>query len=120
MMTSATPTSSISSHYMGAQITVGIKLKSRRVNNCEERSLAAGRRTLAEGIRADLLSWRTLRAEKVERLKKLKASLILLSAIQSRSATTVAKMAVFIKLEVPMLSFLSAFGTCQLKAALDG
>ena len=71
------------------------------MNNCEERSLAAGRRTLAEGIRADLLSWRTLRAEKVERLKKLKASLILLSAIQSRSATTVAKMAVFIKLEVP-------------------
>ena len=54
-----------------------------------------------EGIRADLLSWRTLRAEKVERLKELKASLILLSAIQSRSATTVAKMAVSIKLEVP-------------------
>jgi predicted PurR-regulated permease PerM len=55
----------------------------------------------AEGIGADLLSWRTLRAEKVERLKELKASLILLSAIQSRSATTVAKMAVSIKLEVP-------------------
>ena len=55
----------------------------------------------AEGIRADLLSWQTLRAEKVERLKELKASLILLSAIQSRSATTVAKMAVSIKLEVP-------------------
>jgi hypothetical protein len=55
----------------------------------------------AEGIRADLLSWQTLRAEKVERLKELKTLLILLSAMQPRSATTVAKMAVSIKLEVP-------------------
>jgi predicted PurR-regulated permease PerM len=55
----------------------------------------------AKGIGTDLLSWRTLRAEKVERLKELKASLILLSAIESRSAITVGKMADAIRLEVP-------------------
>ena len=55
----------------------------------------------AEGIGTDLLSWRTLRAEKVERLKELNAPWILLSAIESRSATTVGKMAHSIKLELP-------------------
>jgi predicted PurR-regulated permease PerM/methylmalonyl-CoA mutase cobalamin-binding subunit len=55
----------------------------------------------AKGIDTDLLSWRTLRAEKVQRLKELKASLILLSAIESRSAITVGKMADAIRLEVP-------------------
>jgi predicted PurR-regulated permease PerM len=55
----------------------------------------------AKGIGADLLSWRTLRAEKVERLKELKTPWILLSAIESRSVITVGRMAHSIKLEVP-------------------
>ncbi len=46
-----------------------------------------------EGIHANLLSWRTLRAEKVERLKELGAGAIVFSAIESRSAITVGKMA---------------------------
>jgi hypothetical protein len=53
-----------------------------------------------EGIGTHLLSWRTLRAEKVARLKELKSTWILLSAIESRSVT-VGKMANSIKLEVP-------------------
>jgi hypothetical protein len=48
-----------------------------------------GRLLAAEGIETALLSWRTLRAEKVERLKELKAPWILLSAMESRSVTTV-------------------------------
>jgi predicted PurR-regulated permease PerM len=54
-----------------------------------------------EGIGTNLLSWRTLRAEKVTRLKELKSTWILLSAIESRSVNTVGKMANSIKLEVP-------------------
>jgi hypothetical protein len=54
-----------------------------------------------EGIGTHLLSWRTLRAEKVTRLKELKSTWILLSAIESRSVNTVGKMATSIKLEVP-------------------
>jgi hypothetical protein len=54
-----------------------------------------------EGIGTHLISWRTLRAEKVERLKELKSTWILLSAIESRSVNTVGKMANSIKLEVP-------------------
>jgi predicted PurR-regulated permease PerM len=55
----------------------------------------------AKGIGTDLLSWRTLRAEKVECLKELKTPWILLSAIESRSVITVGRMAHSIKLEVP-------------------
>jgi predicted PurR-regulated permease PerM len=54
-----------------------------------------------EGIGTHLMSWRTLRAEKVARLKELKYTWILLSAIESRSVNTVGKMANSIKLEVP-------------------
>jgi predicted PurR-regulated permease PerM len=54
-----------------------------------------------EGISTHLLSWRTLRAEKVARLKELKSTWILLSAIETRSVNTVGKMANSIKLEVP-------------------
>jgi predicted PurR-regulated permease PerM len=54
-----------------------------------------------EGIGTNLLSWRTLRTEKVARLKELKSTWILLSAIESRSVNTVGKMANSIKLEVP-------------------
>jgi predicted PurR-regulated permease PerM len=55
----------------------------------------------AKGIDSDLLSWRTLRAEKVERLKELGAPWILLSAIESRSVLTVGRMASSIKLALP-------------------
>ncbi len=54
-----------------------------------------------EGISTHLLSWRTLRAEKVARLKELKSTWILLSAIESRAVNTVGKMANSISLEVP-------------------
>jgi predicted PurR-regulated permease PerM len=47
----------------------------------------------AHEIRVNLLSWRTLRAEKVARLKELEAKGIVLSAIESRSGVTVGKMA---------------------------
>jgi len=55
----------------------------------------------AGGIGVNLLSWRTLRAEKVERLKELGAKAIVLSAIESRSAITVGKMAHSIQLLLP-------------------
>jgi len=55
----------------------------------------------AEAISVNLLSWRTLRAEKVERLKELGARGIVLSAIESRSAITVGKMAHSIQQLIP-------------------
>jgi len=54
----------------------------------------------AEGIATHLFSWRTLRGEKVERLKELKSKWILLSAIETRSIITVGKMANSIQFEV--------------------
>jgi predicted PurR-regulated permease PerM len=55
----------------------------------------------AKGIDSELLSWRTLRAEKVERLREIRAPWILLSAIESRSVLTLGRMASSIKLELP-------------------
>jgi len=55
----------------------------------------------AEGITTNLLSWRMLIAEKVKRLKELIASRILLSAAESKSVTTIGRMAHSIKLELP-------------------
>jgi predicted PurR-regulated permease PerM len=55
----------------------------------------------AEAISADLLSWRTLRAEKVKRLKELDAKQVVLSAIETRSAITVGKMAHSIQQLIP-------------------
>jgi hypothetical protein len=55
----------------------------------------------AKGIGTNLLPWRTLIAEKVERLKELKASRILLSAIELKSVITIGRMAHSIKLELP-------------------
>jgi predicted PurR-regulated permease PerM len=55
----------------------------------------------AKGIDTSLLPWRTLIAEKVERLKELKASRILLSAIELKSVITIGRMAHSIKLELP-------------------
>ena len=60
-----------------------------------------GRLLETEGILTTLLSSRTLRAEKVGRLKELKSTLILISAIESRSVVTIGKMAHSIKIEIP-------------------
>src|SRR5580700_9836990 len=60
-----------------------------------------GRLLETEGIRTTLLSSRTLRAEKVGLLKELKNTLILISAIESRSVVTIGKMAHSIKIEIP-------------------
>ena len=73
-----------------------------------------------EGIGTHLLSWRTLRAEKMARLKELKSTWILLSAIESRSINTVGKIANSIKLEVPMPGFFWVFGACRRKALRAG
>jgi hypothetical protein len=43
----------------------------------------------ARGIRSRLLSWRTLRSEKIQFLKKLNAEFIVLSAIESRTQVAV-------------------------------
>jgi predicted PurR-regulated permease PerM len=53
------------------------------------------------GIGADLLPWRTLRAEKMEQLKESGAHYILLSALEMRSGLAVGKMAQSIKAAVP-------------------
>jgi predicted PurR-regulated permease PerM len=60
-----------------------------------------GRLLEAEALAVHLLSWRTLRAEKAERLKELAPRGIVLSAIESRSAVTVGKMAHSIQLLLP-------------------
>jgi predicted PurR-regulated permease PerM len=60
-----------------------------------------GRLLEAEALAVHLLSWRTLRAEKAERLKVLAPRGIVLSAIESRSAVTVGKMAHSIQLLLP-------------------
>jgi AI-2E family transporter len=46
----------------------------------------------AEGIGSNLISWRTLRTEKVERLKELDAKCIVLSAIESRATIAIGRM----------------------------
>ena len=48
-----------------------------------------------------MLSWKTLRTEKLERLKELGARCVVLSAIESRAALTVGKMARAIQSELP-------------------
>src|SRR3984957_19081940 len=60
-----------------------------------------GRLLETEGIHTTVLSSRTLRAEKVGLLKELKNTLILISAIESRSVVTIGKMAQSIKIEIP-------------------
>ncbi|MBV8813170.1 MAG: AI-2E family transporter [Verrucomicrobia bacterium] len=46
----------------------------------------------AEGIGTSLLPWKTLRAEKVERLKESNANCIILSAVESRAAIVIGNM----------------------------
>ncbi len=55
----------------------------------------------SEGIDANLFSWRTLRAKKVQRLKESGARFIVLSAIESRSLTRIGKMVESIKILLP-------------------
>jgi predicted PurR-regulated permease PerM len=54
-----------------------------------------------ETIGVELLSWRTLRAEKAEKLKELGPRGVVLSAVEARSASTVGKMARSIQQTLP-------------------
>ena len=55
----------------------------------------------AKGVGSNLLSWKALRTEKLERLKELDARCVVLSATGSRAAVTVGKMARAIQSELP-------------------
>jgi predicted PurR-regulated permease PerM len=55
----------------------------------------------AEGTTTEVLSWRTLRAEKIEQLREKQAKCILLSAIEARSALSIGKIARSIKSVLP-------------------
>ena len=55
----------------------------------------------AEGIGSNLLSWRTLRTEKIQHLKELEARYVVLSAIESRSVIAVGKMSRSIQALLP-------------------
>ena len=91
------------------------------MNNCEERSLAAGRRTLAEGIRADLLILANSSRRESGTSEETKSLVNFRSPQSSHDQQPPSpKWRCSLSLKFPMLSFLSAFGTCQLKAALDG
>ena len=59
-----------------------------------------------EGVRAEVLSWRALRSQKVEELRELQPEWILVSAIEARSALAVDKMARSIKMALPETVFL--------------
>jgi hypothetical protein len=54
-----------------------------------------------EGIRTSLLPWKSLRVEKVERLKESHAKCIILSAVESRAAIAIGSMARFIQDQIP-------------------
>jgi predicted PurR-regulated permease PerM len=55
----------------------------------------------AEGTATEVLSWRILRAEKIEQLRETQAKCILLSAVEARSALSIGKMARSIKEILP-------------------
>jgi AI-2E family transporter len=55
----------------------------------------------AEGIGSALLPWRTLRSEKLQRLQELGAKCVVISAIESRSAMSVGKMARSLQISLP-------------------
>ena len=55
----------------------------------------------AEGVGAHLLSGKMLRAEKLERLKELKATAVLISSVEARSAPAVDKVARSLREELP-------------------
>jgi predicted PurR-regulated permease PerM len=54
-----------------------------------------------EKIKSEVLSWRALRAEKIEQLRKLQAKCILVSAIEARSSMAIGKMTRSIKEVLP-------------------
>jgi predicted PurR-regulated permease PerM len=55
----------------------------------------------AEGTTSEVLSWRILRAQKIEQLREKQAKCILLSAIEARSALAIGKMTRSIKSVLP-------------------
>jgi predicted PurR-regulated permease PerM len=55
----------------------------------------------AEGIGSTLLPWRTLRSEKLQRLQELDAKCVVISAIETRSAMSVGKMARSLQISLP-------------------
>jgi predicted PurR-regulated permease PerM len=55
----------------------------------------------SEGIGSNLVSWKILRAKKVQQLKKLEARFVLLSALESRSLVIIGEMAQSIKILLP-------------------
>jgi predicted PurR-regulated permease PerM len=55
----------------------------------------------AEGIGSTLLPWRTLRSEKLQRLQELGAKCVVISAIETRSAISVGKMARSLQISLP-------------------
>lgn len=65
-----------------------------------------GRLLEANMIACDLLSWRTLRSEKVKQLRDLKARFVLFSVVEARSAGSVAKMTRSIQSSLPDCIFL--------------
>jgi predicted PurR-regulated permease PerM len=54
-----------------------------------------------EGVTAEVISWRALRSQKVEKLREMQPQWILLSATEARSALAVGKMARSIKMVLP-------------------
>jgi predicted PurR-regulated permease PerM len=54
-----------------------------------------------EKIKSEVLSWRALRAEKIEQLRELQAKCILVSAIEARSSMAIGKMTRSIKEVLP-------------------
>jgi hypothetical protein len=55
----------------------------------------------AEGIGSTLLPWRTLRSEKLQRLQELGAKCVVISAVETRSAMSVGKMARSLQISLP-------------------
>jgi hypothetical protein len=70
-----------------------------------------------EGIGTHLLSWQTLRAEKVAHLKELKSTWILLSAIEARSVNTVGEWLIRLSWRFPMPGFFWAFWSLATEGA---
>jgi predicted PurR-regulated permease PerM len=65
------------------------------VGNILERLLGAA------GIGSVLLPWKTLRSEKLQRIKELEAKCVVISAIEARSAMSVGKMARSLQISLP-------------------
>jgi predicted PurR-regulated permease PerM len=71
----------------------------------------------AESIPNQVLSWRALRSEKVEKLRELGARYVLFSVVESRSATAVAKMIRSIQSSLPETVFVVGLWSLPLTGA---